>query len=120
MGWEEKKYQPSQQHTINPCSLSQNGRRESGATAFLEKALKRKNVTVRTGAMIRQIDFASTSAVGVTYNIVNDDTNTPFSPSLAPNGEVILTGEYVEKEFKRGQTSGERSDDQNISSSLTI
>mmetsp|Transcript_15233 Transcript_15233/g.31403 ORF Transcript_15233/g.31403 Transcript_15233/m.31403 type:complete len:607 (+) Transcript_15233:42-1862(+) len=68
-----------------------NGRRESGATAFLEKALKRKNVTVRTGAMIRQIDFASTSAVGVTYNIVNDDTNTPFSPSLAPNGEVILT-----------------------------
>jgi len=68
-----------------------NGCRESGATAFLEKALKRKNLTVRTGAMIRQIDFASTSAVGVTYNIVNDDTLAPFSPSLAANGEVILT-----------------------------
>lgn len=68
-----------------------NGSRESGATAFLEKAIKRKNVTVRTSAMIRQIDFASTSAVGVTYNIVGDDTNANFSPSLAANGEVILT-----------------------------
>jgi choline dehydrogenase-like flavoprotein len=41
--------------------------------------------------MIRQIDFASTSASGVTYNLVGDDTETPFSPSLTAAGEVILT-----------------------------
>jgi len=68
-----------------------NGCRESGATAFLEKALKRKNLEVRTNAHIRQVDFASTAAVGITYNLVGDDTNTDFSPVLAKDGEVILS-----------------------------
>lgn len=52
-----------------------NGERCSGANAFLEKALKRKNLTVRTGTMARQIDFDdSKSAVGVTYDLMGDDT----------------------------------------------
>merc|ERR1712232_489885 len=32
-----------------------NGERVSGATAFLSKALKRKNLTVKTGVMVRKI-----------------------------------------------------------------
>ena len=41
--------------------------------------------------MIRQVDFASTAAVGVTYNLIGDDTNADFSPVLAKDGEVILS-----------------------------
>ena len=40
--------------------------------------------------MIRQVDFVSAAAVGVTYNIVGDDTNANFSPVLSQGGEVIL------------------------------
>ena len=70
-----------------------NGCRESGATAFLEKALERKNLVVRTGAHVRQINFdESQAASGVTYNLVGDDSDMSFSPVLAEGGEVILTG----------------------------
>ena len=52
-----------------------NGERVSGASAFLSKAMKRKNVTVRTGCMVRKINFdASKTATGVTYDLVGDDT----------------------------------------------
>lgn len=52
----------------------QNGERCSGATAFLELAKKRKNVTVRTGAMVRCINFDdSKTATGVTYDLMGDD-----------------------------------------------
>lgn len=40
--------------------------------------------------MIRHVDFVSAAAVGVTYNIVGDDTNANFSPVLSQGGEVIL------------------------------
>jgi choline dehydrogenase len=54
-----------------------NGERCSGATAFLEKALKRKNVTVRSGTMVRRINFdGSKAATGVTYDLMGDDTST--------------------------------------------
>lgn len=53
------------------------GERVSGASAFLEKSLKRKNVTVRTGVMVRRIKFdESKTARGVTYDLIGDDTCT--------------------------------------------
>lgn len=55
-----------------------NGERCSGANAFLSKAMKRKNlVHVRTGTMVRRVDFdSSKTAVGVTYDLMGDDTCT--------------------------------------------
>ena len=51
------------------------GERCSGATAFLAKAMKRKNLKVRTGTMVRKIDFdTKKTAVGVTYDLMGDDT----------------------------------------------
>lgn len=62
----------------------QGGERCSGGTAFMSKASKRKNVTIRSGAMVRKIDFdASKTAVGVKYDLVGDDTCTVRNyPSL--------------------------------------
>jgi hypothetical protein len=54
-----------------------NGERCSGAQAFLHKALKRKNLKVRTGTMVRKIDFdESKTALGVSYDLMGDDTCT--------------------------------------------
>ena len=55
-----------------------NGERCSGANAFLAKAMKRRNlVRVRTGAMVRRVDFdGSKTASGVTYDLMGDDTCT--------------------------------------------
>ena len=54
-----------------------NGERCSGAKAFLGKAMKRKNCNVRTGAMVRRINFdGSKTATGVTYDLMGDDTCT--------------------------------------------
>ena len=51
------------------------GERCSGATAFIGKAMKNKNCSVRTGTMVRQIDFdKSKTATGVTYDLMGDDT----------------------------------------------
>jgi choline dehydrogenase-like flavoprotein len=53
------------------------GERCSGATAFLAGALRRKNLVVRTGAMVRRINFDnSKTANGVTYDLMGDDTCT--------------------------------------------
>ena len=52
-----------------------NGERCSGATAFLDLAKKRKNVTIRTGTMVKRINFdESKTATGVTYDLMGDDT----------------------------------------------
>ena len=52
-----------------------NGERCSGAYAFLSKAMKRKNCEVRTGTMVRRINFdGSKTATGVTYDLMGDDT----------------------------------------------
>jgi choline dehydrogenase-like flavoprotein len=52
------------------------GERVSGATAYLTKSMKRPNLTVRSGVMVRRIniDSSSKTATGVTYDIVGDDT----------------------------------------------
>jgi choline dehydrogenase-like flavoprotein len=51
------------------------GERVSGASAFLKIAMKRKNLTIRTGTMVRRIEFdGSKTATGVTYDLVGDDS----------------------------------------------
>lgn len=54
-----------------------NGERCSGASAFLTKALKRSNLTVRTGTMVRRINFdENKQATSVSYDLLGDDTCT--------------------------------------------
>ena len=51
------------------------GERCSAASSFLKACKKRKNLTIRTGVMCRRINFDdSKTAVGVTYDIMGDDT----------------------------------------------
>lgn len=71
----------------------QNGERCSGASAFLPKALRRRNLVVRTGTMVRKINFDNTkTTTGVSYDLMGDDTCTKFNAHLKKNGEVILCG----------------------------
>jgi len=65
-----------QQDGVGRFTVSEkNGERCSGASAFLAKALKRKNLIVRTGTMVRRINFdESKTATGVTYDLLGDDT----------------------------------------------
>lgn len=51
------------------------GERVSGASAYLSQAKHRKNLTVRSGVMVRKVNFdGSKTATGVTYDILGDDT----------------------------------------------
>jgi choline dehydrogenase len=53
------------------------GERVSGATAFLSKTLARNNVIIRTGTMVRKINFDVTkTATSVNYDLVGDDSMT--------------------------------------------
>lgn len=80
------------QDGVGRFQVSENqGERCSGATAFLSKASKRKNCKVCTGTMVRRIDFdESKTAVGVTYDLMGDDTCTAFQAKLNSGGEVIV------------------------------
>jgi choline dehydrogenase-like flavoprotein len=70
-----------------------NGERCSGASAFLAKAMKRNNVSVRTGTMVRKVNIdSSKTARSVTYDLVGDDSYTAFQATLKPSGEVLVTG----------------------------
>jgi 4-pyridoxate dehydrogenase len=44
-----------------------NGRRSSAATAFLKPAMKRRNLTVKTGALVTRVLLRGTTATGVEY-----------------------------------------------------
>lgn len=67
------------------------GERCSGASAFLSKAAKRKNLTVKSGIMVRNIEFDSAkTANGVQYDLMGDDTCKQFKASLKEGGEVIV------------------------------
>jgi len=59
-GAQQEGFGPSQQTT-------RNGRRESAATAYLRPALKRGNVTLRTGGLATNVLFEGSRAVGVAY-----------------------------------------------------
>lgn len=77
---------------VGRFSVSQEkGERCSGATAFLRKAMRRKNLTVKTGVMVRNIKFdGSKTASGVTYDLMGDDTGEVFDVPLKSGGEVIV------------------------------
>lgn len=76
------------QDGVGRFQVSQSGgERCSGATAFLKGALRRKNLKVRTGTMVRRINFdSSKTATGVTYDLVGDDTCTVRSMVPQPLG----------------------------------
>ena len=65
------------------------GRRMSAARAFLAPAMKRKNVSVVTGAHVLRINFDGIRAVGVTYRRNGRDV------SVRAGREVILAGGAV-------------------------
>jgi choline dehydrogenase len=62
------------------------GRRWSVAKAYLEPALDRKNLTVRTGALAERVVIEGGRAVGVTYQSGGAST------SVYADAEVILSG----------------------------
>jgi choline dehydrogenase-like flavoprotein len=73
-----------------------NGERCSGASAFLEGAMKRKNLVIRTGTMCRRIEFDETkTATGVTYDLMGDDTCTVSLVSLFLNVYPLLAARKV-------------------------
>ncbi len=62
------------------------GRRWSTAKGYLEPAMDRPNLTVRTGALAERVVFESGRAVGVTYRC-GGETHTAYAEA-----EVILSG----------------------------
>ena len=62
------------------------GRRASSANAFLRPALRRPNLTLRTGAHATRILFEGRRAVGIRYRRGGRETE------VRANGEVILAG----------------------------
>jgi len=82
------------QNGVGRYQVSQkNGERCSGATAFLSKAIRRKNLTVKTGTMVRRIRFDSgKTATGITYDLMGDDSNKVFDANLKSGGEILVTG----------------------------
>lgn len=68
------------------------GERCSGASAFLSKCRSRKNLIIRTGTMVKRINFDSKkTATGVSYDLMGDDTSKPFEASLKMGGEVLVS-----------------------------
>jgi choline dehydrogenase len=61
------------------------GRRQSAATAYLQPALRRRNLEVRTGALVTEITFAGRRATGVEYRAGGGH-------HAISAGEVILAG----------------------------
>ncbi len=66
-----------------------NGRRCSGAVAYLRPALKRPNLTVRVGALATRIVFEDTRAVGIEY--LKDGV----VESVRAEREVLLCGGVI-------------------------
>ena len=65
------------------------GRRWSVAKAYLEPALDRPNLTVRTGAFVERVVVDGGRAVGVAYRAGDEDT------TVHADAEVILSGGAV-------------------------
>jgi choline dehydrogenase/4-pyridoxate dehydrogenase len=66
-GWTDD-YNGAQQEGFGRLQMTiRNGRRCSGATAYLRPALKRDNVTIRVNALATRIVFEGKRAVGIEY-----------------------------------------------------
>lgn len=66
-----------------------NGRRDSAAAAYLRPAMKRGNLTVRTGAMVERIVLDGRRATGVAYRCADK------SETALAGREVILSGGVI-------------------------
>jgi len=67
-------------------TIDSRGRRVSAATAYLEPAMARPNLEVRTGALTRRVLFENKKAVGVEYEIGGE------RKTVRCRREVILSG----------------------------
>ncbi len=72
---------------MRPLQMTlRNGRRCSAATAFLRPAMKRSNLTIKTGVLVTRIAMEGSRAVGVEY-VQNGQTEL-----VRANREIILAG----------------------------
>jgi choline dehydrogenase len=80
-----KDYNGYQQEGFAPMQMTvKNGRRWSTANAYLRPALKRKNLTVKTGVLVTRVLLQQQRAVGVEY------TQGQSSTQVATSQEVVL------------------------------
>ncbi|EJM99578.1 GMC family oxidoreductase N-terminal domain-containing protein [Phyllobacterium sp. YR531] len=78
------------QEGVGPFQLTtKSGHRMSAAKAFLRPAMKRRNVTVLTGAMVKRIVFEGKRAIGVEF------LHKGTMQSVTAGREVILCGGSV-------------------------
>ncbi len=83
---ETKDFNGSQQKGISPLQYTiKNGKRHSGAVAFLKPILKRSNLTIRTKAHVKEILIENDRAIGVEY------FNGKKTEKVYANKEVILS-----------------------------
>lgn len=88
-GWTED-YNGDNQEGFARLQMSINrGRRASASNAYLRPVLKRKSLTVRTGATVRALTFRGDRVIGVQFN---DRSGLHTAVS---NREVILSGGVV-------------------------
>jgi choline dehydrogenase len=69
-----------------PDFTIKNGRRHSTAGAYLAPALKRKNLTVRTNALVTRIEISNGRAIGVAFSIAGQQDTASAAQ------EVIVCG----------------------------
>ena len=88
-GWTDD-YNGAQQEGLGRLQMTiRNGRRSSGATAYLRPALARDNLEIRVKAQVTRVLFEGIRAVGVEY--LQDGKRT----SVRADREVILSGGVI-------------------------
>ncbi|MDE0114402.1 MAG: GMC family oxidoreductase N-terminal domain-containing protein [Albidovulum sp.] len=88
-GWTDD-YNGNEQEGFARLQMSiHKGRRASAATAYLRPALKRKNLTVRTGAVAEQILFNGTRAVGIRWSGAGKSEDARATREVVVSGGVI-------------------------------
>jgi len=88
-GWTDD-YNGAQQEGFGRLQMTiRNGRRSSGATAYLRPVLRRQNLSVETEALTTRVNFEGGAAVGVDY--VKDGR----THSVRAAREVILAGGVI-------------------------
>lgn len=84
-------YNDGEEAGVAPLQLSvRNGKRCSTAVAYLKPAMKRGNVTVRTGATVERLTFDGNRCTGVAYQREGQ------SHSVAAKCEVLLCAGSIE------------------------
>lgn len=88
-GWTDD-YNGAQQEGFGRLQMAiRNGRRSSGATAYLRPALRRRNLSIETRALTTRINFESGAATGVDY------VKAGQIQTVRAEREVILAGGVI-------------------------